>query len=90
MIVELAWPIPMLAPAEIESDPLDPLRLVTTFALLADRLIVPPEALVVPDITRFPIALTRTLLPLNAVALFPAKVVVLPLKLRPVKLDVPE
>ena len=55
-----------------------------------ERVTVPPEAFVVPDRDKMPTALKIKLFPLSAVALFPAAVVVLPLRLIPVKFDVPE
>jgi hypothetical protein len=93
VIVEAAFPMPIPAPAEIDMLPFDPLRLVTTFVAAGDgteSVTVPPLAFVVPDIDRIPATLRRMLLPLNAVALLPAAVVVFPLKLNPVKFEVPE
>ena len=55
-----------------------------------DRVTVPPLAFVVADNERIPAALRIRLLPVKAVALFPTAVVVFPLRLIPVKLDVPE
>lgn len=84
--------MPIFAPAEIDSEPFDPLRLVTTLVAAGagtDSVTVPPEAFVVPDIDRLPATLQRILLPEKAVALESAAVVVFPLKLIPVKLDVP-
>lgn len=93
VIVLAPWPMPMPAPAEIDKLPFDPLRDVTTFVAAGagtDRVTVPPLAFVTPDIERMPATLIMMLLPVKAVALFPASVVVFPLKLIPVKFDVPE
>jgi len=50
VIVEAACPIPMLAPAEIDRLPLDPLSEVTTEGVVAEivRLCAPPPMLMIP------------------------------------------
>jgi len=93
VMVEAAWPMPIFAPAEIDKLPFEPLREVTTLVAAGagtERVIVPPLALVVPDIDKMPATLMIRLFPVKAVALLAARVVVLPLKLMPVKFDVPE
>ena len=54
-----AWPIPILAPAEIEREPLDPFKLVTTFvaAGAGTEIVIlpapiPTEAIPAPEIFR--------------------------------------
>jgi len=66
------------------------LKLVAVGGAGTDKVIVPPLAFVVADNDRMPAALSITLLPVIAVALLPTAVVVLPLRLIPVKLEVPE
>lgn len=88
-----ALPMPIPAPAEIDSEPLEPFKEVTTFVAAGagtDRVIVPPLAFVVADIDKMPAALKMMLFPVMAVALLPTAVVVFPLRLIPVKLEVPE
>lgn len=87
VIVLAAFPIPIPAPADIEREPLNPFKLVTTLVAAAagtDSVIVPPEALVLPVKDKIPTALRINEFPVNAV-----EDAVLPLRLIPVKLLVP-
>ena len=72
---------------------MEPFKDVTTLVAAGagtDRVIVPPLAFVVAERDRIPAALRIRLFPVKAVALLPANVVVFPLRLIPVKFEVPE